>query len=475
MKVCPQCGENYQPFVDFCFVDGEVLTISEPAPAVVEPEGFDAPPPPKMLQGSQQSGGYTRSATPVPRARRPGRSLIGRPESSSGTYTPPVADPAAVPDFDAPSPGQAPPPDDALRAPPVVEEVEAFDDSFGEEEVPEPQPEPILGQQRTPTPAPPVAASPPASPTDEAEEEEEEESGVAHLLVIGLGAIVLLGVVGAIGALAVGTIFAGNQEDDTEVVRLPEPPTPVPAAPSPEPVEPISVGRVDPEPADVPEPVEPEPTEVVDPIEPEPVEPEPVVPQPPPVPVRPAPDPNDGVASIQPRPAAKMGMVKYTSNPSHAKIFLDGGKKPIGTTHFRVAAEYGEHELRLELEGYEPFVTKFNLSAPELTLSTYTLTSLTPEPVGVMPDPEPVPVQPAPSGAPQRVYIVSSSTGGEVRVNGSFQGCVADVCLTPATYELVPGEYDVEYLQPGGPVVNCRIRVETRDKPYAISLLNACL
>ncbi|MEZ4319092.1 MAG: PEGA domain-containing protein [Myxococcota bacterium] len=490
MKVCPLCGENYKPFVDFCFVDGEVLTLEQAVVEVPEPEGFDAPPPPKMLQGSQQSSGYTRSATPVPRARRPGRSLINRPESGGGVYSPPVAEEP----FDAASDvasdaGEGDAFDDeVLEAPPLVDEVEevqAFDDGFGEPEPSEPQPEPILpgrsgassGRPRAETPQPlqsnKRSSTPVPANTPVPHEDEQEETGAMGLVLFGLAGIILIGLVGAVGALVVGTIFSSNG-DDTNTVILPEPPVdpdPVPVPdPNPNP-DPVQVGKVGPDGPDgtepEPQPDTPEPVEPVEPVQPQPSVPDPVPPTPTPVPQpvvpnpTPRPDPNDGVTMVEPvapRPRADVGRVVITSNPDRATIKIDG--KAQGTTRFALDLPYGEHSLVLEKEGYESLETKFNLSVAELTLSTYSLKSLTPEPA-------PAPIAPRPTGEPRLVMFFHSETGIPVRVGGTTQGCEVDdggKCVTPARFQLPVGEYTVEFTPSTGKK-SCRIVVTEDSRP----------
>lgn len=57
MKVCHLCGDNYKDCVDFCFNDGEVLTLVQ---EVVPGEGnLDAPPAPRRIQGAQISNAPT--------------------------------------------------------------------------------------------------------------------------------------------------------------------------------------------------------------------------------------------------------------------------------------------------------------------------------------------------------------------------------------------------------------------------------
>jgi hypothetical protein len=486
MKVCPLCGKSYHPFVDFCFADGEVLTVEETVSEVPEPEGFDAPPPPKMLQGSQQSTGYTRSATPVPRARRPGRTLVNRPDGSGGgVYSPPAA-----PD-EAPVAHAASPPapvsasnlyadaedEEVLEAPPMVdpaepsgtdvEEVASYDPSFESPE--EPRPEPLLDQgvpddeeddraaAVPPRGAPPVTADPVLPPV------QEEEASTLSLVVAGLAVLLLLGLVGAAAAVAVGTMMSGDDEDDSltipEPVPDPEPdPTPV-QEPEPAP-DPVTVGTV-PE----PEGVEPDPEPDV---QPEPVgEPEPEV--------RPTPEP-DGVAVVQPRPVAKIGSVLFRSTPDRAMIYLDD--TPIGTTNFeKKDVRYGEHTLRLEKEGFETLETTFRVNAPSVELAPYSLKSLTAEPEpDIEPTPAPVEVKNRPEGTPRKFMFFHEDLGLAVQVDGSTQGCELEAdgsCVTPATYNLPPGNYTVNYNSPAGPK-SCPFTVEDRENMQMMRLHVEC-
>ncbi|MBT3223517.1 MAG: hypothetical protein HN348_30970, partial [Proteobacteria bacterium] len=106
MKVCRQCGETYTDRIDFCFQDGEVLQVQ-----TLEPElsdlALDAPMPRAMraLQGGQANS-YTRSATPVPRARR--RSMFDRSQNEK--------DAPADEIIDAPAGTDAPNAPDAVNA-----------------------------------------------------------------------------------------------------------------------------------------------------------------------------------------------------------------------------------------------------------------------------------------------------------------------------------------------------------------------
>ncbi|MCB9678497.1 MAG: PEGA domain-containing protein [Alphaproteobacteria bacterium] len=469
MKVCPLCGENYQPFVDFCFADGEVLAMEQVAAEVVEPEGFDAPPPPKMLQGSQQNAGYTRSATPVPRARRPGRTLVNRPESGGGVYTPPVDEES----YEAAAPEASVPEDEeAFESPAMgdeVEEIAAFDDGFGEpdEVVPEPRPEPILPKQkaRTPTPSPPPR--PVAPPSSDTPVPSDEETGAMGLVLIAAGGVLLVGVVLAIGAVVAGAIFSSDK-DDTEVAVLPEPPPdpveqPRPVEPDPDP---IQVGPVDPEPVQPdPEPVQPDPVPVAqpDPVPvAQPLKPDPVVPQP----VKPRPDPNDGVAEVTPRPEPRVGLVAFASDPQRALIYVDG--TAIGTTPYTTPVAFGQHDLRLEREGYQPFTTKFSVNVPELTLSPFKLVSLAPPP-------EPEAPAPRPDGPPRKVMFFHTDQGIEVKVNGSADGCTAGArCLTPATFNLPSGGYSVSFTTADGAKKSCRIAIEPGEGTQMVQLHQAC-
>lgn len=401
MKVCPQCGENYRPFVDFCFADGEVLAME--AAEVVDPvaDAFDAPPPPKMLQGSQ-GGGYTRSATPVPRARRPGRTLVRN--DGGGVYTPPSQPTPAVPDEVIAAPPPPPSPEASIEAW-DEEELEAFEEIPSATPLPAPQPEPILSAATAPpaptatTPAPvepermPYAAAAPASHIEE--DEEDDDVGGLGMWAIAAVAVIGIGAVAVSGVAAIVTMMQ-TPEDPTTTVSLPEPIVlPVPKVEPRPATEPLAVGVV-PEPMLDPEPVvEPEP--VVDPepaVAPEPVvdpEPVPAVPQPV-VPVaETAPVP---VVAPVPEPPRKLANVTFSSTPDRARIFLDGAPI-VGTTRFTVPdVPFGLHELRLEKDGYQPHVQQINVQTSALTLGTVRLKPLTNEAVAPTPEPEPPAIEP---------------------------------------------------------------------------------
>lgn len=386
MKVCPQCGETYHSFVDFCFADGEVLTMEAVRQDEPEDDAFDAPPPPKMLQGAQ-GGGYTRSATPVPRARRPGRSVLNQTDGG-GVYTPPVAE--------APEP----PADEIVDDWADDDDLDAFEDLGAPEPPPPPVPEPILGPARTPTPPPPQQRhSPRPASRDEAaidfpefDDEEDEAAGALPISMLMAGSFAVILFISGLGAAAIYFLIYTSPPDMPAQVALPEPKVdPLPVV-TPKPAEPLQVGtQPAPEPAE-PEPDTPEPepdTPEPEPDTPEPgpdaPEPDPDTPAPAVVPTTPRPESpaptNDGVAEVAPQPTST---VVFTTDPPGARAYLDGAF--VGTTPTEGSADSGRHTVRYELDGHEPHETTILVNTSRLRLQAVTLDpSAAPEP-----PPEPV-------------------------------------------------------------------------------------
>lgn len=391
MKVCPQCGETYRPFVDFCFADGEVLTMEAVRRDEPEADAFDAPPPPKMLQGTQ-GGGYTRSATPVPRARRPGRSILSQPDGG-GVYTPP-AEPTAPP------PVQDQIVDDWADA---EDDLAAFEE-IGSAAPPPPAPQPILDEPRAPTPKVPQARqTPPAAPpapaddlqgdgfVDEEPPDEQEEANALPVSVLMVVSFAAIAFIVTLGAAAVYFLLYTPPQDATDVALPPPAVEPLPTMPA-TPPSPLQVGpRPRPEPVPEPE-VEPSPppTEVptptpVKPQVPAPVVPAPVVPaEPTPVPspapeVAPEPAPtDDGVVEVEPPPTAE---ITFTTDPAGATVLLDG--RQVGTTPTSLdGVEFGRHAIRYELAGHEPSEMTVRVTTSRFRPQTVSLTPVAaPEPV----------------------------------------------------------------------------------------------
>lgn len=427
MKLCPHCGETYADFVDFCFGDGSVLTLEAVASIPEEPDSFDAPPPPKMLQGSQQRASYTRSATPVPRARRPGRSLIA---SGGADYTPPTVETAPPEPERSATPATAPvaPADPGMRygdddelvgddAEAAFGPVDGFDEESWEQEA---------KSGYTPS-ASEVAISKAdlaAARAAEVDEDADEESSGAAILavaVLGFFAVVL---VAAVAVFTLSTFFIENGEE-TDGVALVDPVAPQPVVV--EPIEPSVPEPIEPEPV-APEPVEPTEPEPVEPepIEPEPVEPEPIaqVPQPVVTP-QPAVTPKPVVTGPKPvpvrpdpAPAGALVSVNFVSTPSAALLTVDG--RAVATTPFNQKLTPGPHTIRITKDGFEPHEARVNVGeGTERYVATLKALAGTvaPQPVETPPPaPEPV-AEPEPASVMAMVFAPPNPPAGVAQIS----------------------------------------------------------
>jgi hypothetical protein len=103
MKVCPHCGETYQDYIDFCFLDGEVLAMSAAGVGAggLAP-GADASVGPRRTapaSGAEPSAA-SMAATPVPRGPRrtflPGKQGQQGNQGAYGAPTPVPSDNGAA-------------------------------------------------------------------------------------------------------------------------------------------------------------------------------------------------------------------------------------------------------------------------------------------------------------------------------------------------------------------------------------------
>jgi hypothetical protein len=184
--------------------------------------------------------------------------------------------------------------------------------------------------------------------------DEEEDRGGPPWAIIGLVALLLIGVGGFFAWRSSQTDPGGPPIADAG----PELGDAVQADPTP-PKNP----KPDPEPDPDPDPVVAE----ADPIEPDPTEPEPVVeplvqdPEPAVASVRPTPeptrDPDPQTEAAQPWDAPEpadtpqKGTIQINSSPAGATLFLDG--KRVGTAPYTAETTQGRHKVRAEAEGYK--------------------------------------------------------------------------------------------------------------------------
>ena len=268
MKICGQCGQTFSDRIDFCFYDGEVLTLQE-SPGVDE-SAIDAPMPRAVAPGP---------ATPGPVRRR--RSLLGLRSPIPGVPAVAAEDAPPVPSaFDAPPvPGQArpdappavpprrdltptplepldvpsPPDLDELRnlfkdpvygAPAVPPPTEATEPPATEPPATEPVPDVSssthVPDEPTPPPALPVKPTPEPldiMPTPAPPPRREQSSGsgrpgwlIPAVLAGGAGLMLLVGL-GAVGLGLTGfAVSSGSDDPDPDPITQSDP-EPVPTPP----------------------------------------------------------------------------------------------------------------------------------------------------------------------------------------------------------------------------------------------------
>lgn len=373
MKTCPVCGTSYDARVDFCFRDGEVLVdgpASAGSPAQAPEDEFDRPLPSADLPVAPPPNTQVPSAADLPQPRfvssaadLPEPAFLNREtvEETAPFPTPaPSAPPRApIPDdetlpmpldgagiaspvADEPAPVLPPPP-----PPPVAEPAPA-----PPAPAPEPEPEPFIppvdsGFSPSPAPLPPIQPEPELDDWAGQEPEKEEERGGAPWALIGVAALLLLG----IGGFFVWKSGQGATPEPGPVVADLDPATqvePEPRTPNPKPVKP----KAQPDPEPVPEPeVDANPSGPA---------PQPDA-RPPSEPTAPA------VTSVEPTrtdPAAQpwdapdpadtpqTGTLKLKTTPAGATLFVDGARVGAGPLDFTTTQ--GRHKVRAEAQGYKP-------------------------------------------------------------------------------------------------------------------------
>ncbi len=392
MKTCPVCGTSYDARVDFCFRDGEVLIdapaaglpgasstpahtedeFDRPLPDVDIPRAAAPPPPPPSAADLPQprfmssaadlpepaflqretvaeTAPFPTTPTPAPRAPIPDDETLPMP-LDGGVITPPVALNPVAP---------LPPQPRVESAPELAAFVPPTEPAFEPEPAPLP---PVL-----PPPEPELDAW--AAPEPPPRMDEEEDRGGPPWAIIGLVALLLIGV---------GGYFAWRSSQT-------DPGGPPIADAGPELGEPIQGDPTPPVAAPV---VKPDPEPIVaeaDPVEPDPSEPDPVV--------EPVQDPEPAVASVRanpeptrvpdpqtepaqpwdaPEPAdtPQNGTIKINSSPAGATLFLDG--KRVGTAPYAAETTQGRHKVRAEAEGYKSVEIMVSLNG-ELANANLTL------------------------------------------------------------------------------------------------------
>jgi hypothetical protein len=126
------------------------------------------------------------------------------------------------------------------------------------------------------------------------------------------------------------------------------------------------------------------------------------------------------------------GRLIIKSEPRGATILVDG--KNVGVTPFEVAGlENGNHKIRLELDGYEPFETNVSLSYNTDGNVSTKLVEKKAEPVVTTPDPDPTPdpvvTEPADEGVNPMIYVAGGIAA--VGVGLLAFGAVQDLVVIP--------------------------------------------
>ncbi len=118
---------------------------------------------------------------------------------------------------------------------------------------------------------------------------------------------------------------------------------------------------------------------------------------------------------------AAFGTFRFSSTPSGASVFLDG--QFVGYTPMSFGARPGNHDIRIELEGYEPFTSRVNLRPGDTSNVTATLNQVR---------------------RAGTVSFTSAPSGADVYVGGRYVG------TTPTgAIRFDQGRYDARFDMPG--------------------------
>ena len=449
MKSCSACGATYTEYIEFCFVDGQLLDGAEVRPAqkirddafvdVPMPRNFTPTPP---IAPQRVSAPVT--APPLPRAPQPN----GNHSSSAAEPTeqpeqlpppPPVRDPALTPGG-GPTlmPGPMPSaeelagiaaeltPSSLASAPQPVERslsVPLGGAPVAEQPVAELPPlvkVPPVAEVPAPDPVTAVASAQPAGGEVAAAdmrleagiadpEADEGRKGLPFWLVGGLAALLIgivttLVVIGVASALGLSLTSGQSEEVAPVPAAVPERTEPRPEArerPRDPPAEPAVERGAD------PDPVAPLVPEEGTGEEARPEE-RPSVEQPEPVTARPKPQPAADVVAPAPEresfePWAEVdntpstSKVRLSSVPEGAIVKIDG--KRAGKTPLAVDLAYGSHEFEFSLRGHVVMSKRVEVRTESLSIpAALEVAEVAPvAPAPVVPAPvAPAPVVPAP-------------------------------------------------------------------------------
>lgn len=166
----------------------------------------------------------------------------------------------------------------------------------------------------------------------------------------------------------------------------------------------------------------------------------------------PAAEPPEEAAVEDEGAAIRTAPVRFDTTPSGALVTVGG--KPEGRTPLKLDLPLGDHEIRVELDGYQPLLREIEVSPGENLVPTWTLLPLTkaPEPSAALVEPAEGSADPAPAEVP--VYVgVAGQEGAVLRVDGELVGPL------PVEITLLEGVHVFEVEGPGG---TFRVRREVR-------------
>jgi len=142
---------------------------------------------------------------------------------------------------------------------------------------------------------------------------------------------------------------------------------------------------------------------------------------------------------------AAFGTLRFSSNPSGASVYVDGAF--VGYTPMSFGTRPGNHDVRIELEGYDPYTTRVNLRPGDTSNVTANLN----------------PVRRAGT-----VSFTSSPSGADVYVDGRYVG------TTPTgAIRFDQGRYDARFDLPGYDSATVRFDVRTGENRNVSAELRA--
>jgi len=133
-------------------------------------------------------------------------------------------------------------------------------------------------------------------------------------------------------------------------------------------------------------------------------------------------------------PVIEKATLNLTSEPTNAKIYIDGEYKFVQTP-YQTKLDAGAYTIRMELQGYIPKEESVTLASAEIKDVNFVLE-------------EEVPTPPVPTGN-WKVSVSSSPQGAKIIINGYIATREGNVLYTPDYVILKPGTYDFTVYKPG--------------------------